>query len=158
PGVRDDRRAWARRGCGHLCRCRGRDVLPGEEDLPVGGEDMATLRAVRGRVDSVRADLLVIPVVEGAVARSLRKLPKAVATRLERRTKAADFRGRSEDVLVHHGDGGSIALVGLGAADGEPDVWRRAGGRARKEAERQGARRTALQMGEHGGEPTLLAA
>jgi leucyl aminopeptidase len=65
---------------------------------------------------------------------------------LARRAQLARFRGRPEDVLVHHGEVG-VVLVGLGAQGGELDGWRRAGARARQEAERQRAARVAVHVG-----------
>src|SRR5581483_180111 len=99
---------------------RGR-LLPREEDLRV----RPAVRVVRGGATSVRADLTVLPVVEGELAAALRTLPRAQARALAAQAARADFRGRADEVLLRHADAGAIALVGLGAAP-EPDAWRRA--------------------------------
>ena len=111
------------------------------------GTSMATLRSVRGGPEAARGDLLLVPVGEGALAETLKPLGKALATALAKRARGADFRGRADDLLLHHGDRGAVALLGLGNGLGGADGWRRAGARGRREAERLGARRAAAWVG-----------
>jgi leucyl aminopeptidase len=107
---------------------------------------LPTLRALRGGAESARADLTLVPVTEGAIAAAVKPLGRALATMLERRARATEFRGRPDEVLTYQGDRGSMALVGLGSDPGS-DAWLRAGARGRREAERLGARRVAAYVG-----------
>src|SRR6185295_17109926 len=81
----------------------------------------------------------------GDVRDGLRKAGLSSAPLLKR-AQAADFKGRPEDAVVHDGDRGSVMLVGV---DAEPtaDSWRKIGSRARREAERRGAKRVAVYLG-----------
>jgi len=115
------------------------------------------VRVVRGGAASVRADLTVLPVVEGELAAALRALPRAEARALAAQAARADFRGRTDEVLLRHADATAIALVGLGPAP-EPDAWRRAAARGRREAQRQGASHAAVYLGPRAGEAVLQAA
>jgi leucyl aminopeptidase len=99
------------------------------------------LRVQSGRAGALRADLLVVPVDGDHVRDRLRRLGLAGSAAV-RRARAADFRGRPDDVFVHAGDRQSIMLVGMGTDPGT-DAWRKLGSRARREAERQGVRRVA---------------
>jgi leucyl aminopeptidase len=106
-----------------------------------------TLKAVRGGLGGVRADLLVLPRVEGQ-REALRGLGRFTSS-LARRMSQTRFAARADEVLTHPGGGavGAIALVGLGRAPLATEAWRRAGARARQEAERQGARRVSAHLG-----------
>ncbi len=106
---------------------------------------LPTLRVQPGGPSAARADLLVVPVPSDDVRGPLRKLGRAAAA-VARRVRAADFRGRPDDALVHHGDRGAIMLAGTGG-EADLDTWRRVGARARREAERGGARRVAIYLG-----------
>jgi leucyl aminopeptidase len=108
---------------------------------------MVTVRAERGGVPAAGGDVLLVPVAEGQLRVTLRRLGKRLSAALARRTKTVDFRGRSEDQLSHFGDAGSVCLLGLGTATADPATWRRAGARGRQEAERQRARRVAAYVG-----------
>jgi leucyl aminopeptidase len=113
------------------------------------------LRVQSGRARAIRADLVVLPVAAAGVRETLRGLGLAPA--IVRRAQAADFRGRPDDVFVHNGDRGSVLLVGTGD---EPslDAWRKLGARARREAERQGAKRIAAYLGDDLDKPEALTA
>ena len=113
--------------------------------MPPSPSTLPAVRALRGRAQAVRADLILVPVAEGAVAAGVKPLGRALAATLERRARSAEFRGRSDELLLHQGDRGAVALVGLGNAPG-PDAWLRAGARGRREAERLGARRVAAHL------------
>jgi leucyl aminopeptidase len=119
---------------------------------------IATVRAVKGAPDGARTDCLLVPVVEGAVAETVRPLGKALAAALVKRAKDADFRGRLDEALPHLTDRGPVVLIGLG--DGAPgaDVWRRAGARGRREAERLSAKRVGASLGRSAGDLAALAA
>ncbi len=119
---------------------------------------MTTLRAVRAGATGIKADLTVVPVLDGTLAAALRPFGRSLSAVLTRRAREADFRGRPEDVLVHQGDGGTIVLVGLGNGDGTIDAWRRAGARTRREAERLGVRRVAAWLGAHAARDEILSA
>lgn len=117
---------------------------------------LPTLRAQRGAPLAVRTDLLLVPVADGDLGPALRPLGRALATSLQRRAKAAEFRGRSDELLLHQTDRQGMALLGIGA--GGVDGWRRAGARGRKEAERLGARRVGIWAGALAERTELLAA
>ncbi len=118
---------------------------------------MTTLRAVKGGAAGTKADLMVVPVPDAGLAAALRPFGR-LANVLTRRAREADFRGRAEDALVHQGDGGTVMLLGLGNGDGSLDGWRRVGARARREAERLGAKRVAVWLGAHAARGEVLAA
>ncbi len=122
-----------------------------------GATPPTALRIARGRPGVAGADLWLMPVAEGHLAETLASLERSLAATLGRRARTAKFRGRPEELLVHHGDGGSVALVGLGADATDPEAWRQAAGRGRREAERQGARRVAAYVGPQGGRTEILA-
>jgi leucyl aminopeptidase len=115
------------------------------------------LRALRGGPEKARADLVLVPVAEGAVATAVKPLGRALAAALARRAHGADFRGRADDLLLHQGERASVALVGLGS-DGTAEPWLRAGARGRREAERLGARRVAAYLGADSGRVEAIAA
>jgi leucyl aminopeptidase len=93
----------------------------------------------------VRADVVVVPVDGDGLRDRLRRL--GFAGGIARRAEAADFRGRPDDAFVHAGDRNTVMLIGMGSAPG-PDAWRKLGSRARREAERQGAKRVAVCLGD----------
>jgi leucyl aminopeptidase len=103
----------------------------------------------------VRADVVVVPVDGDGLRDRLRRLGFGVA--VARRAEAADFRGRPDDVFVHAGDRNTIMLVGMGPTPAL-DAWRKLGSRARREAERQGARRVAACLGDALARADVLAA
>jgi leucyl aminopeptidase len=103
-----------------------------------------------------RADLTVVPVAPGRVRDAVRVLGPHAAG-VERRAKSADFRARPDEAVVHEGERGAVALVGTGA-DPTLDTWRRLGARARREAERLGARRVAVVLGDALARVDVLAA
>jgi len=116
---------------------------------------LAALKAIRSGLAGARGDVLLLPVSEGAVRDAVKPLGKRLAAALGRRARDAEFQGRAEEVLVHHGEGQSVALLGLGATPVGVDAWRRAGGIGRREAERLGARRAACWLGEVGDPATI---
>jgi leucyl aminopeptidase len=109
-----------------------------------------------GRASAVRADLVAVPVAGDTLRETLRTFGAAGPT-LARRAQAADFRGRPEDVFVHAGDRGTVMLVGIDGSS-SLDGWRKLGARARREAERQGAKRVAAYLGAHVARAEVLAA
>ncbi len=122
---------------------------------------MIALQLRRGGPDVAAADLLVLPAAEGEIGRALQGLDRALARVLRRRAAAVAFRGRPDDALVHQADGArnrAIALMGLGRGPASGDVWRRLGARARREAERQGARRVAIHLGWPAGDAEVITA
>src|SRR5688572_21869313 len=132
------------RGCAGVRRRRSRHVLSREEDLLTMEAARPSLRVQSGRANAVRADLLVVPVAGTGLREALRRAGVAGAGVL-RRAQATEFRGRPEDAFLHAGDRGVMLFVG---SDGAPslDAWRKLGARARREAERQGAKRVAAYL------------
>jgi leucyl aminopeptidase len=118
---------------------------------------MVKVRPVRGKGESVPADLLLVALSEGDVPAAVRRVGGKLATRLGRRLRDGAFRGRADEVLLHHDDR-PVALLGMGTAPVGVDAWRRAGARARQEAERQRARRVAVALGEAAGDQDALGA
>jgi leucyl aminopeptidase len=104
-----------------------------------------SLRVQAAPRGAVRADVLVVPINGNGTRERLRRL--GLPASLARRAEAADFRGRPDDVFVHGGERGTVVLVGMDSAAGV-DAWRKLGSRARREAERQGARRVAAHLGD----------
>jgi leucyl aminopeptidase len=90
--------------------------------------------------------------VKQALARLGARLSRAIG----RRVRDVDFRGRPDEVLVHHGDS-TIVLTGLGTAPGV-DAFRRAGARGRQEAERARARRVQAWLGDAARDAAVPAA
>src|SRR5262249_49902703 len=113
--------------------------------MPPSPSTLPAVRALRGRAQAVRADLILVPVAEGAVAAGGKALGRAPAAAPGRRAPAAGVRGRGDGLLLPQGRPRAVALVGLGNAPG-PDAWLRAGARGRREAERLGARRVAAHL------------
>src|SRR3989442_10683971 len=107
---------------------------------------MVDVQVRRGGPGAARVEMLLVPVAEGQVRATLGRLDRRVRAPLARRARAAGFRGKAEETLVHHGEA-AVALLGLGPAPVGLDAWRRAGARARQEAERERARRAAAYLG-----------
>src|SRR5207249_915152 len=149
PRLRPHGRTRPGRGRAGL-RWRGRRrLLPREEDLPMSapGTGMVEVRVRRGGPGAARAEMLLVPVAEGQAKTALGKLDRPLRAPLGRRARATGFRGKAEETLVHHGER-AVALLGLGPAPVGLDAWRRAGARARQEAERERARRAGAYLGE----------
>src|SRR3989442_3307848 len=108
---------------------------------------MVDVQVRRGGPGAARVEMLLVPVAEGQVRATLGRLDRRVRAPLARRARVAGFRGKAEETLVHHGDG-AVVLLGLGPAPVGLDAWRRAGARARQEAERERARRAGAYLGE----------
>ena len=106
---------------------------------------MVEVRVRRGGPRGSRSDLLIVPVVEGTTKAALRALEPRLAALLARRIRNVEYRGRADEVLVHHGEA-AVALLGLGPSPVAADAWRLAGARACQEAERQHARRVAADV------------
>jgi leucyl aminopeptidase len=115
---------------------------------------MVKVQTVRGGVRAARADVLVVPVAEGTARAVVRRLGRAAGS-LGRRVAAVEYRGKSDEMLVHHGPA-SMVLIGLGTRPG-PDAWRRAAARGRQEAERQRARRVSACLGDAADDPAIVA-
>ncbi|TMB53984.1 MAG: leucyl aminopeptidase, partial [Deltaproteobacteria bacterium] len=108
---------------------------------------MTEVRVRRGGPAAVRGEMLLVPVAEGQLSAALRRLDGRVRGPLARRARAARFRGKAEETLVHHGEA-AVALLGLGPVPVGLDAWRRAGARGRQEAERERARRAGAYLGD----------
>src|SRR5438105_1669647 len=108
---------------------------------------MTEVRVRRGVPAAVRGEMLLVPVAEGQLSAALRRLDGRVRGPLVRRARAARFGGKAEETLVHHGEA-AVALLGLGPVRVGLDAWRRAGARARQEAERERARRAGAYLGD----------
>ena len=108
---------------------------------------MVEVRVRRGGPGAAREDMLLATLSEGQVQAVIAKLQRRLRTQLARRARVAEFRGKAEEALVHHGDS-AVALLGLGPRPLVLDAWRRAGARGRQEAERQRARRVAAYLGD----------
>ena len=67
---------------------------------------------------STAADLLVLPVPEGQQTPALAGIDRGLARPLRQRVAAADFRGRTEDVLVHHAGGTRAVAQAISATGG----------------------------------------
>ncbi len=106
---------------------------------------MVRTQILRGGPLVASSDLLVVPVAEGKLSAVLPKLGRRMFASLSRRLHTLDFRGRADDLFTYHGES-SVTVLGIGPADG-PDPWRRAGARARLEAERQRAPRVTAYLG-----------
>jgi leucyl aminopeptidase len=118
---------------------------------------MVKVRARRGGLGSARGDILLLPLAEDSAKTGLKGLKAGLKSALARRQRDGGFRGRQDEVMVHHGDG-SIALLGLGRSPATIDAWRRAGARGRQEAERQRVKRVAAYLGNAAARPETLAA
>ena len=90
---------------------------------------MVRVHALRGRMSAGAADLVLVPLAEGNPRTRLARLlgPRLAGT-LERRLRRGDFRGRADELFVHHGEH-AVVLLGLGPAPTGVDAWRRAGAR-----------------------------
>src|SRR6187455_1923219 len=103
------------------------------------------VRLERGGPRPGQSDVLLLAVAEGGTKAALARLGARLSRVIGRRVRDCDFRGRSDEVLTHHGDS-TIVLLGLGATPGV-DAFRRAGARGRQEAERARARRVQAWLG-----------
>ena len=108
---------------------------------------MVEVRVRRGGPGAARVEMLLVPVAEGQLRAALGKLDRRVRAPLARRARTAGFGGKAEETLVHHGEA-AVALLGLGPVPVGLDAWRRAGARARQEAERERARRAGAYLGD----------
>src|SRR5262245_47002211 len=75
------------------------------------------LRLERGGPRPSQADILLLAVAEGGVKAALARLGARLSRAIGRRVRDCDFRGRADEVLVHHGDS-TMVLLGLGASPG----------------------------------------
>ncbi len=102
------------------------------------------------RVETVKADLLVLPVLEKKLEEvPLRALDRRLRGKLSERIQKSKFTGAEGSALLYPASGllpsSHLLLLGMGSAkDVEPDVWRKAGARARREAAGVGAADIAL--------------
>jgi leucyl aminopeptidase len=118
---------------------------------------VATVRMRSGRPGAATGDLIVAVVIEGGLTRTLRALGKRWSALAGRRARALGFQGREgERVLVGSG-GEQLVLLGAGK-DPAAATWSRLGGRARREATEQGARRVTALPGPQGEGPFSLRA
>lgn len=101
------------------------------------------------QADRIKTDLLVVPVREKDLKNPvLRLLDRRHKGHLSRRIEKGKFTG-AEGSMLFYAAGGSfpaeqILLIGLGTAQREPEIWRRVGARARKEAAATGAKDLAI--------------
>src|SRR5213593_4250816 len=110
---------------------------------------MVKLQVQRGDLRAVSGDLVLVPLPEGDVRAAVRRLDRRLATTLARRLGTGAFRGRTDELLVHHAER-TIVFLGVGREPVPHDAWRRVGARSRQEAEREGARRVAVYLGQNG--------
>ncbi|HZP42774.1 MAG TPA: leucyl aminopeptidase [Candidatus Binatia bacterium] len=118
---------------------------------------MVKVQTLRGGPRAAQGDVVVLPVVEGEAEAVVRRLDRRLAGVLGRRVRELGWRGRTDETLLHTAER-TVALLGLGAAPATADAWRRAGARARQEAERQRARRAAAWVADTGSSSETLAA
>src|SRR5262249_55204419 len=118
---------------------------------------MVKLQIQGGDLRAATGDLVFVPLPEGDVRAAVRGLDRRLATALGRRLADGTFAGRTDELLVHHGER-TVALLGVGREPVTDDAWRRAGARARQEAERQRVRRVAAFLGKNGGNREVVAA
>ncbi|HUE29722.1 MAG TPA: leucyl aminopeptidase [Verrucomicrobiae bacterium] len=108
---------------------------------------MTEVRVRRGGRGTARGEMLLVPVVQGRVSATLRRLDRRLRGPLARRARVTRFAGKADETLVHHGET-AVALLGLGPLPVGFDAWRRAGARARQEAERERAQRAGAYLGD----------
>jgi leucyl aminopeptidase len=106
---------------------------------------MVEVRVRRDGRGAPRGELLFVPVIEGQVKVAVGRLDRRARPAIARRLRAAGFRGKFDEGLLHHGED-AIALLGVGPAPVKGEAWRRAGARARQEAERQRVRRVTVDL------------
>jgi len=100
------------------------------------------------RIDTVKADLLVLPMVEKEWEKSpLYALDRRVRGKLRERIEKSRFTGAEGSALLFSSAGAlpasNLLLLGMGKSrEIEPDTWRKAAARARKEASTIGAARS----------------
>ncbi|HWX76059.1 MAG TPA: M17 family peptidase N-terminal domain-containing protein, partial [Candidatus Acidoferrales bacterium] len=97
------------------------------------------------RVDAIKTDLLVLPTVEKELEESpLYALDRRVRGKLRERIEKSRFTGAEGSALLFSSAGtlpaSNLLLLGMGKSQEiEPDTWRKAAARARKEASNIGA-------------------
>jgi len=97
------------------------------------------------RIDAIKTDLLVLPIAEKELDQSpLYVLDRRVKGKLRERIERSRFTGSEGSTLLFSTAGSlpfsNILLLGMGKGrEVEPDTWRRAAARARKEASAIGA-------------------
>src|SRR6266403_2136898 len=74
---------------------------------------MTEVRVRRGVPAAVRGEMLLVPVAEGQLSAALRRLDGRVRGPLARRARAARFRGKAEETLVHHGEAAAALVEGF---------------------------------------------
>lgn len=99
--------------------------------------------------DNIKSDLLVIPLREKQLDHpALRAVDRRLKGHLRRRIDQSKFTGTEGSALLFASaanlPAAQILLIGLGAAPVATDTWRKAGARARKEAQAIGASDIAL--------------
>lgn len=111
---------------------------------------------------SVEADLLVLPVVEGAMdSKLVQSLDRENS--LGAHAQDVGFRGQEGKTLIHRLGSGAraraVLAVGFGRAEGvTPDAWRKAGGAAARAARGECSNRIALFRAEEGSAEAIAAA
>lgn len=101
-------------------------------------------------VDVIRTDLLVLPVVEKELEKSpLHVFDRRLKGKLRERIQKTNFTGSEGSTLFFPTAGAlpaaNVLIIGMGkASEIEPDTWRRAAARARKEAAAIGAEQAAF--------------
>src|SRR5262249_22878959 len=118
---------------------------------------MVKLQVQGGDLRAATGDLVVVPLAEGDVRAAVRRLDRRLGAALGRRLGDGGVGGRADELLVYHAER-TIALLGVGCEPVTDDAWRRAGARARQEAERQRVRRVAVYLGSNAGNREVLAA
>lgn len=94
--------------------------------------------------ERIKTDLLIIPVREKKLdAPEIRALDRRLKGNLRTRIEKSKFTGAEGNTLLYTTIGAlpaaQVLLLGLGAGSEVPDTWRKAGARARKEANTVGA-------------------
>jgi hypothetical protein len=75
--------------------------------------ELATV-TVRRTGREARADMVLVPVAEGAGRRVSRGFARALVSAVERRVRATGFRGGESEQLVVHGADATVVLLGMG--------------------------------------------
>ncbi|HWP67215.1 MAG TPA: leucyl aminopeptidase [Candidatus Limnocylindria bacterium] len=101
---------------------------------------------VRRTGREARADMVVVPVMDGPVRRALHGVRRALARAIEQRARATGFRGDGSEQLVVHGGDATAVLLGMGKGEPARADWVRAGARARREVEAAKAKRVEARL------------
>ncbi len=105
------------------------------------------VKLARKKAADVRADLVVLPVLEGKETAGVAKELGADDRRLiEARVRRTDFKGRADKTLSVQAPTGDLLLIGV-AEDATAEGWRRLGGRVRKLADGTRAKTVAVCLG-----------